>query len=78
MVNRLVRVFWQIFLATLSPPHSMSTVTENVVNANLQKVREWKVIATSKRAASYHYYPSPMGNFLHYPWEIVTHGQLVV
>ena len=47
----------------------MSTVTENVVNANLQKVREWKVIPTSKRAASYHYY-------LH-PWatSCITHGK---
>ena len=66
-----------IFLATLSPPHSMSTVTENVVNANFQKVKEWKVIATSKRAASYlfilhpratccvtHGKSSPMGNSL--------------
>ena len=47
----------------------MSTVTENVVNANLQKVKEWKVIATIKRAASYH--------FILHPWATccVTHGK---
>ena len=58
-----------IFLATLSPPHSMSTVTENVVNANFQKVKEWKAIATSKRAASYHFILHPRATCC------VTHGK---